>query len=515
VNLELVVEARSGGVWIALLRDGKLVELHEEQGGSDFAVGDIYLGKVRKLVPSLNAAFVDVGYEKDAFLHYLDLGSQFNSLNRFTRDTLKGKQNVGDLQYFKLEKDIDKDGKIDSLLSSSQPILVQVAKEPISSKGPRLSSEVTLAGRYLVLVPFSEKISISQKIKSQEERDRLKDLMNRIKPKNFGVIIRTVAEERTTADLEQDLFSLMDKWKTMHTNLKLSTPPSRVLGELNKTNSILRDLLNGDFSHIHINDQAMLDEMKEFISDIAPGKEKILKLHDNRISLFEKFGINKQIKTLFGKKVPLNSGGYLIIEHTEAMHVIDVNSGNRKGSDGQESNALSTNIEAAEEIARILQLRDMGGIICVDFIDMHDKENNRILFEKMKEFMRSDRAKHNILPPSKFGVIEITRQRVKPETSIQTSEKCPTCNGTGEIQASILFAEEIESNLSFLLLDRQEKGVRLEVHPYLYAYFTKGIISRQWKWFFKYKQWIPIQSRTDNQLLEYRFRSKDNTEITV
>jgi ribonuclease G len=515
VNLELVVEARSGGVWIALLRDGKLIELQEEQGKSDFSVGDIYLGRVRKLVPSLNAAFVDVGYEKDAFLHYLDLGAQFNSLNRFTRETLKGKQNVGDLQYFKQEKDIEKEGKIDTILSSSQPILVQVAKEPISSKGPRLCSEITLAGRYLVLVPFSEKISISQKIKEQSERDRLRDLMNRIKPKNFGVIIRTVAEEKKTADLEQDLFGLLDKWKTMHENLKKATPPFRVLGELNKTNSILRDLLNGDFTHIHLNDQVMLDEMKEYISDIAPGKEKILKQHDNRISLFEKFGINKQIKTLFGKKVPLNSGGYLIIEHTEAMHVIDVNSGNRKGTDGQESNALSTNTEAAEEIARLLQLRDMGGIICIDFIDMHDKENNRILFEKMKEFMKSDRAKHNILPPSKFGVIEITRQRVKPETNIQTSEKCPTCNGTGEIQASILFAEEIELNLNYLVLDKKEKGVSLEVHPYLQAYFTKGLISRQWKWFFKYKQWIPVHSRTDNQLLEYRFKSKDNIEIEL
>ena len=515
MNLELVVEARSGGVWIALLREGKLIELQEEQGKSDFSVGDIYLGKVRKLVPSLNAAFVDVGYEKDAFLHYLDLGAQFNSLNRFTRETIKGKQNVGDLQYFKLEKEIEKEGKIDAILSSSQPILVQVAKEPISSKGPRLCSEITLAGRYLVLVPFSEKISISQKIKELSERDRLRDLMNRIKPKNFGVIIRTVAEEKKTADLEQDLFSLLDKWKDMHQNLKKATPPFRVLGELNKTNSILRDLLNGDFTHIHTNDQVMFDEMKEYISDIAPGKEKILKQHDNRISLFEKFGINKQIKTLFGKKVPLNSGGYLIIEHTEAMHVIDVNSGNRKGADGQESNALSTNAEAAEEIARLLQLRDMGGIICIDFIDMHDKENNRILFEKMKEFMKSDRAKHNILPPSKFGVVEITRQRVKPETNIQTSEKCPTCNGTGEIQASILFAEEIELNLNYLVQDKKEKGISLEVHPYLQAYFTKGLISRQWKWFLKYKQWIPVQSRTDNQLLEYRFKSKENIEIEL
>ena len=459
MSLELVVDVRQGGIWLALLRDGKLIELHQEHGSTDFAVGDIYLGKVRKVVPSLNAAFVDVGYEKDAFLHYLDLGPQFNSLNKFTKNTLHGKQNVADLLYFKGEKDIPKDGKIDEIISSSQPILVQVAKEPISSKGPRLCAEITLAGRYLVLVPFSDKISISQKIKEQEERDRLKVLMETIKPKNFGVIIRTVAENKKIEQLDQDLKNLLDKWKTMYNNLLTATPPRRVLGEIDKTSSILRDLLNADFSNIHVNDETLFAEMKEFIAGIAPGREKILKLYDSKISIFERFGISKQIKTLFGKKVPLPSGGYLIIEHTEAMHVIDVNSGNRKGADGQESNALATNIEAAEEIARVLQLRDMGGIVCIDFIDMHDRENNKALHEKIKEVMQSDRAKHNILPPSKFGVVEITRQRVRPETDINTSETCPTCNGTGEVQASILYAEEIESNLNYLLFDRKEAHV--------------------------------------------------------
>lgn len=515
MSLELVVDARPSSIWLALLRDGKLIELHEEQGNNDFAVGDIYLGKVRKVVPSLNAAFVDVGYDKDAFLHYLDLGPQYNSLNRFTKDTLHGKQNVANLQYFKSEKDIPKDGKIDEVISSSQSILVQIAKEPISSKGPRLCAEITLAGRYLVLVPFSDKISISQKIKEQEERDRLKDLMESIKPKNFGVIIRTVAANKKIELLDQDLQNLMEKWKTMHANLKIATPPKRVLGEIDKTSSILRDLLNADFSNIHVNDESLFGEMKEYVTGIAPGRENILKLYDSKISIFERFGISKQIKTLFGKKVPLPSGGYLIIEHTEAMHVIDVNSGNRKGAEGQESNALSTNIEAAEEIARVLQLRDMGGIVCVDFIDMHDRENNKILYDKLKEFMQSDRAKHNILPPSKFGVIEITRQRVRPETDINTSETCPTCNGTGEVQASILFAEEIESNLTYLLLDRKEPHVSLLVHPYLDAYFKKGLISRQIKWFFKFKKWIHVRGVMAHHLLEYSFVNKANEEISL
>jgi len=515
VSLVLVVDARENGVWLALLRDGKLIEIQEQHGAPDFAVGDIYLGKVRKVIPSLNAAFVDVGYEKDAFLHYLDLGPQFQSLNKFTKESLKGKQNVSDLLYFKPEKDINKDGKINEVISASSNILIQIAKEPISSKGPRLCAEITLAGRYLVLVPFSDKISISQKIKNSGERKRLKDLMENIKPKNFGVIIRTVAENKTVELLDQDLKNLTDKWKNMHANLKNAVPPKRVLGEMNKTSSMLRDLLNADFTNIHVNDKTLADEISGFVADIAPGREKIVKVHDNKINIFEKFGVNKQIKMLFGQKVPLSSGGYLIIEHTEATHVIDVNSGNRKGADGQENNALATNIEAAEEIARVLQLRDMGGIVVVDFIDMHTRENNKLLHEKMKEFMKGDRAKHNILPPSKFGVIEITRQRVRPETEIKTAEKCPTCNGTGEVQASILYADEIESMLKYLLEDRKEKGLTLLVHPYLASYFTGGIYSRQVKWFLKYKTWVKVKAITANNLLQYSFVNKKNEEIAL
>ncbi|NRA10874.1 MAG: Rne/Rng family ribonuclease [Crocinitomicaceae bacterium] len=516
MGLELVVDTSKKGVRLALLDDGKLIELHQEEDGkAEFAVGDIYLGKVRKVVPSLNASFVDVGFEKDAFLHYLDLGPQFNSLNKFSRDSLRGKQNVADLLYFKGEKDIPKDGKISEIISSSAPILVQVAKEPISSKGPRLCAEITLAGRYLVLVPFSNKVSISQKIKDNEERSRLKEVMNSIKPKNFGVIIRTVAEGKKIEVLDQDLKSLVGKWKRMHKNLIGAKPPFRVLGEIDKTSSLLRDLLNAKFTNIHVNDSDLTASLKEYVSGIAPGREKIIRHYDGKLDVFEKFGVNKQIKSLFGKKVPLPSGGYLIIEHTEAMHVVDVNSGNRKGADGQENNALSTNIEAAHEISRVLQLRDMGGIICIDFIDMHERANNKALFEAVKKSMSNDRAKHNILPPSKFGVVEITRQRVRPETDITTSEKCPTCNGTGEVQASILFAEEIENNLEYLMTQKKEKSVSLTVHPYLESHFKKGLMSRQMKWFFKYKKWISVSGTSANHLLQYSFFNDKNEEITV
>ncbi len=513
MSLELIVDARREETRFALMREGKLIELHTEKSSGEFVVGDIYLGRVKKVASALNASFIDVGYEKDGFLHYLDVGPQFNSLNKFLKDTLNKKQKVADLLYFQPEADIPKDGKIDQIVSHSQPILVQVAKEPISSKGPRLSSEITLAGRYIVLVPFSNKISVSQKIREAAERDRLRDALQSIKPKNFGVIIRTVAQHKKLEELDQDLKNLLEKWKKMFENVKTSTPPTRVLGEIDKASALLRDMLNEDFSKIHINDPEALESMKAFISEIAPGKEKIIKAYDGKVNIFERFGITKQIKSCFGKKVPLPSGGYLIVEHTEAMHVIDVNSGNRKGADGQEDNALTTNLEAAQEIARVLRLRDMGGIIAIDFIDMYDKENNKLLYDTLKEAMRSDRAKHNILPPSKFGVVEITRQRVRPETDIKTNESCPTCKGTGEVQASILLVEEIEGHVKSLIADQKTGKFAVWVHPYIEAYLKKGLISKQMQWLFETKKWIPIRGVSDMPLLSYKFVDKNHNEI--
>jgi ribonuclease G len=517
VSFELIVNSKpSGEISMALMRDSTLVELHEEKVDTDFAVGDIYLGKVRKVVASLNASFVNVGYEKDAFLHYLDLGPQFKSLDKFTQDTIRGKQNVADLLYFKSETDIDKDGKITDTLTSSREILVQVAKEPISSKGPRLSSEITLAGRFLVLVPFSNKISISQQIKDVDEKKRLKDIVRSVLPKNFGVIIRTVANEKKLAEIDGDLKDLLERWRKMHSNLKRAKSPKRVLGELNRASSLLRDTLNAKYTKIHVNDPVLLAEMKDYVQSIAPEKVSILKEYKGKLDIFEQFGVNKEIKVLFGKKVPLPSGGYLIIEHTEAMHVVDVNSGNRSAkNDTQENNAITVNMEAAEELARVLRLRDMGGIICVDFIDMHKRDNNKMLYNKLRELLKQDKAKHSIIPPSKFGVVEITRQRVRPVTNIETSEGCPTCNGTGKIQASIMFADEIENKLKYLVDEKKMKKVTLIVHPYLESYFKKGLVSKQWKWYFQFKKWVSIQANNSNHILEYKFLDSEGKSIQV
>ncbi len=516
MNKELIINSNSSEVVIALLEDKQLVELHKEKNNNDYSVGDIYLGRVRKIIPGLNAAFVDVGYEKDAFLHYLDLGSKVNSLNKYTKLAMGGKTKALPMESFILEEDIEKTGKISNVLSVNQPILVQIAKEPISTKGPRITSDISLAGRYLVLVPFSDRISVSQKINNPEEKKRLKRLVQSIKPKNFGVIIRTVAEGKMVADLDADLKDLVAKWYRLVEKLQGASPPRIILGELNRTSAMLRDLFNESFNNVHVNDQLLYEEVKDYVKTIAPEKPDIVKLYKSKTPIFEHFGVEKQIKNSFGKIVSIKSGAYLIIEHTEALHVIDVNSGHRiKSENNQETNALEVNLEAAKEIARQLRLRDMGGIIVVDFIDMSKPANRKMLFERMKEEMKKDRAKHNILPPSKFGLIQITRQRVRTETNVEILEKCPACAGKGEIKPSIIFIDEIENNLRYLIQEQNEKNLTIRVHPYIHAYMTKGLFTKRMKWIFKYKRWIKIKPTFSYHFLEYKFFNKHDDEIKL
>ncbi|MFW5886671.1 MAG: Rne/Rng family ribonuclease [Bacteroidota bacterium] len=515
MNNDLIIDVSASGVSIALLEDKQLVEISKEKSDVKYAVGDIYLGKVRRLMPGLNAAFVDVGYEKDAFLHYHDLGPQFRTLNKYLNLSLSKKGKVIPVNKFKCEKDIDKNGKINDVLKSGQYVVVQIAKEPISTKGPRLSSEISIAGRNLVLIPFSDKVSVSQKIQSKDERNRLKTLIQSIKPKNYGVIVRTVAEDKKVATLDTELRSLVKKWETAFEKLKGAFPPKQIISELDRTFTFIRDLLNVQFNSIIINDDVIYNEIKEYISTIAPEKEKIVKLYNKSVPIFEHFGIEKQIKGLFGKTVSIKNGAYLVIEHTEALHAIDVNSGYRsKSSKDQETNALEVNLAAAMAISQQLRLRDMGGIIIIDFIDMHQNEHKQMLFDKMKEEMAKDRTKHSILPLSRFGLMQITRQRVRPEMNINTLEKCPCCNGTGEISASILFDEELENTFHAIVTGLGSKKLFLHVHPFVAAYLKKGLFrSIRKTWQRKYKCKIIIVGVSSHQFLEYHFFDKNGKEI--
>lgn len=514
---ELIISATQSGSRIALLKDKQLVEFHEEREGSKFVVGDIYLGSVKKVVQGLNAAFIDIGYEKDAFLHYLDLGPQFSSLQKFTKLVRTKKITGGKLDKFKAEKDIDKHGKITQQLSKGVLVPVQVVKEPISTKGPRLSSELSIAGRYLVLVPFSNVVSVSKKISSSEERKRLQRIIQSIKPEGFGVIIRTVAESKETAELDRDLRNLVRIWDEGMTRLADANGRDKLIGEISKASSLLRDLLNESFDNIHIDDKKIFDEVKGFIHTIAPDKEKIVKLYNGRAKIFEHYGIEKQIKSAFGQTVSLRGGGYLIIEHTEALHVIDVNSGNKSSrEESQETTALSVNMEAAREIARQLRLRDMGGIIVVDFIDMKSQDSRRNVYNLMKDEMgNSDRAKHTVLPLSKFGLMQITRERVRPQMNITTKEVCPSCNGTGSITASILITDQIENAIEHLFVKQNERELVLALHPFLYAYYTKGIISKRVRMFFKYKRWVTIVRDSSLGITEFHFLNKDGEVIDM
>ncbi|MCF6365123.1 MAG: Rne/Rng family ribonuclease [Bacteroidales bacterium] len=510
---ELIISVSKRDISIAYTENKRLSELHKEKSSNKFTVGDIFLAKVKKVMNGLNAAFVDVGFKKDAFLHYFDLGPQFDSQQKFINTALNSKSSNVKLQDFKLQKDINKYGKISEVLKGGQIVLVQIAKEPISTKGPRLSAEISIAGRNLVLIPFSNTVSISKKIVAEEERKRLKRLIQSIKPENFGVIVRTVAKNRRVAVLDEELRELVKKWEGTVSKLQEINPPSVAMGELNKPAALLRDILNNSFTSIYVDSESVYSQMKNYVSEIFPDKEKIVKYYDKRTPIFDYFGISKQIKASFGKTVTIQSGAYLIIEETEALTVVDVNSGNRsKKASDQETNAVEVNMLAAEEIARQLRLRDIGGIIVVDFIDMHSGENKQKLFQYMKEAMATDRTKHSILPLSKFGLMQITRQRVRPATDIETKETCPTCEGTGEITPSIIFADEVENHLQYMI-SKYKGAIELHVHPFIAGYLRYGFKSKLRKWILKYKRKIKIVSVVTYNYLEYRFYNKEGDEL--
>ncbi|MBC6491651.1 ribonuclease E/G [Flavihumibacter stibioxidans] len=516
MNKELIINSAPQGVEIALLEDKKLVELHNEKADASFAVGDLYLGKVRKLIPGLNAAFVDVGFEKDAFLHYTDLSPYAKSLLKFTTQSINdGTPGGFDFGRFEVEAEIVKTGKINEVLGGKPNVLVQILKEPIAAKGPRLSCEISLPGRFVVITPFNDVVAVSRKIHSSDERKRLQKIIEAIKPKNFGVIVRTAAEGKNTAELHEDLVALVETWKTIQQNLKGSVAPAKILSEQTKTTSMLRDLLNEDFNRIVVNDRNIYNDTKSYIQRIAPDKADIVSFYHNGSPIFDQFGVTKQVKAAFGKTVNLPSGAYLIIEHTEALHVVDVNSGYKSVSNNQEQNALETNLEAAEEIARQLRLRDLGGIIVVDFIDMKLPENKKRLMDAMEGLMKPDRAKHAVLPISKFGLMQITRQRMKPELNINTMEVCPSCSGTGKISSSLVLEDEIEKNLNYLITHKHS-NLTLAVHPIMHAYLTKGwIFSKLWKWKRNFKQNIKLQANTNYHLTEFHFFDAHEEEIKL
>ncbi len=515
---ELIVDVQAADVSIALLEDSRLVSLQKEARNISYAVGDIYLAKVKKLMPGLNAAFVNVGYEKDAFLHYLDLGPHFASYQEYISQLLgEDRRRVPAIEKMQLLPDIDKHGAIAETLKQGQELLVQIVKEPISSKGPRLTTEITFTGRFMVLIPFSDKISISQKIKSAEEKMRLRQLIESIKPKNFGVIVRTSAEGKRVAELIHELKTLVNCWNTTVAKAQKATPPSLIFEEESRIVGMLRDVFSPSFEAIHVNDPDIHAQIDKYVSLIAPEAKDIVKLYQKDEPIFDHFGITRQIKSSFGKTVSFRSGAYIIIESTEALHVVDVNSGNRsKAANDQETNALEVNLRAADEIARQLRLRDMGGIIVVDFIDMAKGEHRQQLYEHMREIMANDRARHNILPLSKFGLMQITRQRVRPALDITTAETCPSCFGKGEVQPSLLFTDTLYEKLEYVVNTLGLKGFIMYVHPFVDAYIKRGLFTSMYgKWRRKLGRCFKVLPDQSLAYLQYRVLDSEKNEIDL
>ena len=517
MNAELFIDVTPDEISIALLEDKRLVELRKEKRNVQFEVGDIYLGKVKKVMPGLNAAFVNVGFEKDAFLHYLDLGPQFRTLQKFLQQATSKKNGATlGLQRLKHEEDINKNGTISDVLAAGHEVLVQIVKEPISTKGPRLTSEISLAGRNLVLIPFADKVSVSKKIKSSEERNRLKKIILGFRQKNFGVIIRTVAEHKTSEELEKEMQMLYKRWEDCVSKIKTAKAPSLTLCELGRATALLRDILSPDFNNIYINDSTVYEEIRDYVELIAPERSNIVKQYKGNVPIFDNFNIEKQIKQSCGKTVSFKSGAYLIIETTEALNVIDVNSGNRsKTAVNQENNALDVNLAAADEIGRQLRLRDMGGIIVVDFIDMQSSEHRQKVYERMKEAMSKDRTKHNILPLSKFGLMQITRQRVRPVMSINTTETCPTCMGTGKINTTLVLPDMMETSLQKFKQKYKTGNVTLRCHPYLYAYLKKGFPSRILRWKMKYGFGLSVYPSAALGMIDLKLFDKHKMEVDL
>ena len=514
---ELVVDVTPRDMTTALLEDGRLVTLQRETRDASYAVGNIYLAKIKKLMPGLNAAFVNVGHSKDAFLHYLDLGSQFNTLSQYIQ-TVRANPNKRPVSISKVKNqpETNKHGTVSDVLTQGQELLVQIAKEPISTKGPRLTTEITFTGRFLVLTPFNDRISVSQKIKDHAEKTRLRRLIESMKPKNFGIIVRTSAENKKAAELNAELRTLLKAWDDAIAKVQHATPPTLVYEEESRAVGEIRDIFNPDFESIQVNNAEVFEQIHDYVNLIAPDRSDIVKLYSEDMPIFDKFGITKQIKSSFGKTVSFKSGAYIIVESTEALHVIDVNSGNRsRTSTDQESNALNVNLLAADEIARQLRLRDMGGIIVIDFIDMAKAEHRNELYKHMREVMQKDRARHNILPLSKFGLMRITRQRVRPALDIATAETCPSCGGKGEVQPSLLFTDLLKDKINYLINTLNVNNFIMYVHPFVDAYLKKGIVSEYWKWRREFKRKFRILPDQSLNYLEYKVLDKERNEIDL
>lgn len=535
---DIIINSTANEHRIAILEDGKLAELFVETPGKERMVGDIYFGKVAKVMPGIRAAFIDVGLQQDAFLHFSDIGSSLSEYNALfdeedddedSPDESVQATHVPGLGGGAAAPDVEKrrggppNGNRDRgerrgpdiNLEKGQEILVQITKEPIGKKGVRVTSEISLPGRFLVLLPFDGKIGVSKKLVDYKEKRRLRKVVRSILPEGFGAIIRTVAEGKEDALIKQDLEEQIRVWRTIEKAVKTETAPALVYKDMTTTSSVIRDLFGDKVEHVVVDDRKLIKEIKAYVQWMSPDMLDRVELYKSKEPIFDKYGVEKDILALMSKKVWLKSGGYVIIEKTEAMTVIDVNSGRYAAKREQELNSLRTNLEASREICRQLRLRDIGGIIVIDFIDLDDEKNKKKVYDEMKKELRKERAKVTVLPLTDFGLMQITRQRIRQNVQMSFSDTCPTCGGTGLVQSKTSTLNQIERWIKRFKSESREFRVQLRVNPAIAIYLTHGTISRLTKIMFKFFVRVKLVEDPALPMDEFRFISvKQDKDIT-
>lgn len=498
---EIIINSALRETRLAILENNKLADLFVELPENERMVGDIYLGRVVNVVRGMRAAFIDIGQEQDAFLHFSDIGQ---SLIEY-----------GD--YINLEStgaDIPKNNRR-PVPRQGQDLLVQIIKEPISNKGCRITTELSIPGRFFVLVPNSNVLGVSKKIGQLKERRRLKHLVREMRPKGFGVIIRTDAENKDDSVLRADFEGLLKKWQQIAKKLKTVQPPTLVFKDLGMASSVIRDLFTEDVSRVVVDDSKQFKEIQRYLKDVAPELVSRVERYSGNRPIFDAFGIEEEIEKSLSRKVWMKSGGYIIFDHTEALVAIDVNSGKFMGRRGHDENSLRINLEAAKEIARQLRLRDIGGIIVIDFIDMTDTSYRRILYNEFKKELRRDRAQSNISPISEFGLIEMTRERIRPSLMHTYSDVCPTCNGIGRVSSKPSIITKVERAIRRVRAATDEKSFVLEVNPEIGQILSRGLRSHIRRMMWKYWVVIEVVEKETLKPEEFKFYSKKSGEEIV
>ncbi len=490
---EIIINSSTSQTRVAITEDGNLVDFFVDHPEKRRMVGDIYLGKVARVLPGIKAAFVNIGMKHDAFLHFSDIGDRLEGLQTlFGDDTdVDVEEETNSYQNDHSKSNTSTDEKVRKefvipKLHKGQEILVQITKEPVGNKGVRVTSSISLPGRFCVLLPFDNKIGISKKIFDFKERRRLKSIARGIIPENCGLIIRTAAKDQAEDILSEDLKYLVKTWEDIQASIKNEEPPTLVYQDLSTTTSVIRDLLTPDVSKVFIDSRKMYKQIKAYVRMVQPSWEEKIEVFKDDTPVFEAFQIEEQIKSLMGRRVSLPSGGYIIIDHTEAMVVIDINSGRYAAKKEQELNSLKTDLEAAREIARQLRLRDIGGLIVCDFIDLEDEKNQKKIYDEMKKEFRKDRARVSVLPMTEYGLVQITRQRIRENILATMNEVCPFCNGSGLLTKKSNLLHDIDEWLKRFKNSSNEKKLILSVHPSLGEKLKEGRIKTITKLQFKY-----------------------------